>query len=156
MVIAGPDEEGLEPELTSLATAGGAGERVHFPGMLRGDAKWGAFYAAEAFALPSHQENFGVAVAEALACGTPVLISNKVNIWREIAADGVGLVEEDDLAGTARLLARWRALTVAERAEMGAKSRPVFQRRYNVREVPRILAELFNNTRQGQLIHSGS
>lgn len=156
LVIAGPDEEGLEPELTSLATAGGAGERVHFPGMLRGDAKWGAFYAAEAFALPSHQENFGVAVAEALACGTPVLISNKVNIWREIAADGVGLVEEDDLAGTARLLARWRALTVAERAEMGAKSRPVFQRRYNVREVPRILAELFNNTRQGQLIHSGS
>ena len=76
--------------------------------MLQGDAKWGAFYAAEVFALPSHQENFGVAVAEALACGTPVLISNKVNIWQEIAEDGVGLVEEDDLEGTTRLLERWR------------------------------------------------
>jgi glycosyltransferase involved in cell wall biosynthesis len=147
LVIAGPDEGGLTPELSSLATAGGVAERVHFPGMLRGDAKWGAFHAAEVFALPSHQENFGVAVAEALACGTPVLISNKVNIWREIASDGVGLVEEDDLAGTARLLARWRALSIAERTGMQEKSGPVFQQRYNVREVPRILVELLSKTR---------
>lgn len=53
--------------------------------------KWGAFGAADVFVLPSHQENFGIAVAEALACGTPVLISNKVNIWREIQAGGGGL-----------------------------------------------------------------
>ena len=104
--------------------------------MLQGDAKWGAFYAAEVFALPSHQENFGIAVAEALACGTPVLISNKVNIWREIAEDGVGLVEEDDLAGTTRLLERWRALSTEERMEMAAKGKPSFERRYNVRHVP--------------------
>ncbi len=152
LVIAGPDEEGLEPELASSAAAGGVRDRVHFPGMLRGDAKWGAFYAAEVFALPSHQENFGIAVAEALACGTPVLISNKVNIWREIAADGVGLVEEDDQAGTTQLLARWRALASPERTEMGQKSQPVFQRRYNVRKVPGILAELFRGTRQGDPI----
>jgi len=153
LVIAGPDEEGLKPELASLVAAGNVGDRVHFPGMLRGDAKWGAFYAAEVFALPSHQENFGVAVAEALACGTPVLISNKVNIWREIAADGVGLVEDDDLAGTARLLARWQALTPEERTAMREMSRPVFQRRYNVRKVPGILAELFRGTKQGAPIH---
>jgi glycosyltransferase involved in cell wall biosynthesis len=152
LVVAGPDEEGLRPELTSLAAARGVGDRVHFPGMLRGDAKWGAFHAAEVFALPSHQENFGVAVAEALACGTPVLISNKVNIWREIVADGVGLVEEDDLAGTTRLLARWRALAPEERTAMGQKSRPVFERRYNVRKVPGILAELFSGTRQADPI----
>ena len=52
-------------------------------GMLEGDLKWGAFAAAEVFALPSHQENFGIAVAEALACGTPVLISNKVNVAQD-------------------------------------------------------------------------
>ena len=50
--------------------------------MLSGDLKWGAFHATEAFLLPSHQENFGFVVAEALACEVPVLISNKVNIWQ--------------------------------------------------------------------------
>lgn len=148
LVIAGPDEEGLKSELLSLASEAGVSERVHFPGMLQGDAKWGAFYSAEVFALPSHQENFGVAVAEALACGTPVLISNKVNIWREIAEDSVGLVEEDNLEGAKRLLERWHGLSNAERMEMAARCKPSFQRRYNVRHVPKILAELFSNARQ--------
>lgn len=72
--------------------------------MISGDLKWGMLHLAEAFVLPSHQENFGIAVAEALACGTPVLISNKVNIWREIESDRAGLVDEDDAPGTLRLL----------------------------------------------------
>ena len=66
-------------------------DRVYWPGMLRGNLKWGSFYSCEAFILPSHQENFGIAVAEALACGKPVLLSNKVNIAAEIERDGVGL-----------------------------------------------------------------
>lgn len=142
LVIAGPDEQGSKPELISMAAAAGVADRVHFPGMLQGDAKWGAFYSAEAFVLPSHQENFGVAVAESLACGTPVLISNKVNIWREIAADGVGLVEEDDLEGTTRLLARWRSLTVVDRTEMAAKCQASFQSRYQINQAPRVIASL--------------
>jgi glycosyltransferase involved in cell wall biosynthesis len=77
--------------------------------MLEGDAKWGALHGCEAFVLPSHQENFGIAVVEALGCGRPVLISDKVNIWREISENGAGLVEEDSVEGTARLLARFAA-----------------------------------------------
>ncbi len=68
--------------------------------MLTGDLKWGAFRAAEAFVLPSHQENFGIAVVEALACGKPVLISDKVNIWREIVEDGAGLCRPRHPGGT--------------------------------------------------------
>ena len=74
-----------------LTTNSAANSRITFTGMLSGNLKWGAFAAAEAFILPSHQENFGIAVAEALACGTPVLISDQVNIWREIVQDGSGL-----------------------------------------------------------------
>ena len=69
--------------------------------MLKGDLKWGAFYAAEAFVLPSHQENFGVAVVEALACELPVLISDKVNIWPDIAHDEAGIVNADTAEGNA-------------------------------------------------------
>ena len=54
--------------------------------MIGGSLKWGAFRAAEIFVLPSHQENFGVVVAEALAVGLPALISNKVNIGVKLRA----------------------------------------------------------------------
>jgi hypothetical protein len=85
LVMAGPDEEGCGPNWRRRRSAWGSEARVHWTGMLEGDSKWGAFHAAEAFVLPSHQENFGVAVVEALACGLPVLISDKVNIWPDIA-----------------------------------------------------------------------
>jgi glycosyltransferase involved in cell wall biosynthesis len=80
---------------------------VIFPGMLTGDAKWGAFYLSEAFILPSHQENFGIAVVEALACSVPVLISNQVNIWREINEMGGCYVSTDTVEGTFKLLEFW-------------------------------------------------
>ena len=67
---------------------------VSFPGMISGDLKWGTLREAEVFVLPSHQENFGIAVVEALGCGTPVLISRPVNIWREIESSGAGLVRK--------------------------------------------------------------
>ena len=50
----------------------GVADRLHWFGMVSGDLKWGAFNAAALFCLPSHQENFGIAVAEALACGLPI------------------------------------------------------------------------------------
>ena len=81
--------------------------------MLRGDPKWGALYGAEAFILPSHQENFGIAVADALSCGAIPLISDKVNIASDVAADGAAIVEPDTLDGTHRLLERFLALSAA-------------------------------------------
>ena len=128
LVVAGP---GLDTPygrgVTALA-AGAPTGTVVFPGMLAGDGKWGAFYGAAAFVLPSHQENFGIAVVEALACGTPVLISNQINIWREIEAAGAGLVADDTPAGTRDLLARWAALSPAEQQAMGRRARTAFEK----------------------------
>ena len=75
--------------------------------MLEGDLKWGALRAADSLILPSHQENYGMVVAEACSVGTPVLISNKVNLYHEILAYDAGLVEEDTLAGVRRLMDYW-------------------------------------------------
>ncbi|MEO6569760.1 MAG: glycosyltransferase [Opitutaceae bacterium] len=135
LVIAGPcnDPEYLN-ELQARAARCPAGS-VFWPGMITGDVKWGALRAAEIFVLPSHQENFGIAVAEALSCGTPVLISNKVNIWREIEADGAGLIEPDDAAGTTRLLARWQALDQPTREKMSAAASESFDRRFAITSV---------------------
>ncbi len=121
LVLAGPDAGGMQAALSRRAAALGL-SAITWTGMLRGDAKWGAFRAAEAFVLPSHQENFGIAVTEALACGVPVLISKRVNIWREIEQDNAGLVDDDTAAGTQRLLRRWLALAPAERSAMATRA----------------------------------
>ncbi len=131
LVIAGPcaDENYLK-HLRGLARD----LPVLFTGMLSGNLKWGALRAADVFVLPSHQENFGIAITEALACGTPVLISDQVNIWREVVEDGGGYAERDDLAGTQRLLERWRQVSPNERATMSARARSSFARRFEINQ----------------------
>ncbi len=131
LAIVGPDAGGEREPLERRATELAPG-RVTWTGMLSGALKWGAFRSADAFVLPSHQENFGIAVAEALSCGVPVLISDKVNIWREIEASGAGLVAPDTAAGTRQLLARWLALGTQARATMRAQARPCFERHFQI------------------------
>lgn len=105
---------------------------VAFPGMLSGDAKWGAFYCADAFILPSHQENFGMALVEALASGKPALISNKVNIWREVIEMQGGLAENDTPAGTQSLLNRWMTLRSEQQQLMSVRARQCYERQFSV------------------------
>jgi glycosyltransferase involved in cell wall biosynthesis len=143
LVLAGPcADEAYLRHLKQLAAANDAS--ITFTGMLTGNRKWGAFSAAEAFILPSHQENFGIAVVEALACGTPVLISNQVNIWREIEADRAGYVENDDLAGTSTLLKRWLATPPGARAVMKENAKNSFARRFEIERATDSLLEILN------------
>lgn len=132
LVIAGPDRTGWRPELETRAAELGVAQRIHWPGMLTGDCKWGAYRACEAFVLPSHQENFGVVVAEAMAAGKPVLISDKVQIHHAISEGGGGLVASDTVEGARRLLSDFLALDPAERAAMGAAARATFLEKFEI------------------------
>jgi glycosyltransferase involved in cell wall biosynthesis len=134
LVFAGPDStlayrRSLERLISKTCPEGS----VTWTGLITGDLKWGAFRAADVFALTSHQENFGIAVAEALACGLPVLLSNQVNIWREIEEDRAGFVENDDDPGARALLQRWLTLDDASRDVMRANARRCFAARFDVR-----------------------
>ena len=111
-----------------------------------GDEKWGAFQASEAFILPSHQENFGISVAESLSASLPVLISNKVNIWREIEQDGAGLVENDDPQGTYSLLKRWLALDARERAEKREIARACFLEHFEISGAAQSLIQVYRDS----------
>ena len=107
-------------------------KNVFFPGMLEGSAKWGALYGCEAFVLPSHQENFGIAVVEALACSRPVLISNQVNIWMEILAGGAGIVANDSLEGTLKLLNTWQLLPKEKKQIMTTCALNTFVKKFSL------------------------
>jgi glycosyltransferase involved in cell wall biosynthesis len=142
LVVAGPDQVGWEKELRERAE--GLDRLVIFTGMLEGEIKHGAFGAADAFILPSHQENFGMSVAEALSVGLPVLISNKVNIWREIAAERAGYVENDDLTGTTRLIDRWLQTSEGERATMRENAKRCFESRFAIDRAAHSLLTILN------------
>lgn len=143
VVMAGPDPDGWGIDLRQRATKTTFADRIHWPEMLTGNAKWGAFAASEAFILPSHQENFGIAVVEALACGKPVLITHPVNISADLANDGCALVEDDTLQGTRQLLTRWLALSPEQRAKMGERARKSFTTRYDMRMNTRAILKCF-------------
>jgi len=141
LVMAGPDASEWGPALRALAQRLGIASQVTWTGMLSGAVKWGAFRTSEAFCLPSHQENFGIAVVEALACGCPVLVSDKVNIWREIKADGAGYVAADSVEGTVSLLERWLASPDAWDTMRAAALR-CFEQNFKMEHVAQTLAQV--------------
>jgi glycosyltransferase involved in cell wall biosynthesis len=145
LVMAGPDQVGWQPKLSLLAEQLELSDRITWTGMIGGEEKWGAFRAAEIFILPSHQENFGFVVAEALACGVPALISNKVNIWREVQGDGAGIVAEDDLEGTCRLLESWLNAGEQDKRRMRAQARKCFEQRFEIRRAADALCRVMGS-----------
>lgn len=145
LVVAGPDQVGWRAELQEIVKQAGLEARVHWPGMLSGDAKWGAFRGCEAFILPSHQENFGIVVAEAMAAGKPLLLTNKVNIWREVVECGGGIVAPDDQAGVTSLMSQFLALSEGERTLMANNSRNGFLQKFEIGKASYSLMTILEN-----------
>ena len=132
VVMAGPANSKYARHLVNIANKLGISDSIYWTGMITGNQKWGAFQAADAFILPSHQENFGISVAEALSCSLPVLISSKINIFNKIEKDRAGLVELDDLHGTANLIRRWLALDQNQKSVIKRAARDCFEKRFHI------------------------
>ena len=143
LVFAGPDSVGLKARLQQLARDLGIAEQVLWAGMLVGPAKWGAFRAAEALVLPSHKENFGIVVAEALSCGTPVLLSDQVNIAEDVQHCAAGFVAKDTVAGTEQLLMQWALLPQDQRQQMQRHALTCWRRCFDSRRTGSTIADLF-------------
>jgi glycosyltransferase involved in cell wall biosynthesis len=141
LAIVGPDDEGLTPQLQALAEREGVASRVVFTGMLRGEDKLAALTSADVWASPSHTENFGIVVAEALAAGLPVVISPAVNIAPDIARAGAGVVcdlKAESFAAAIAALLR----DDSRRAAIGARARE-FAGRWDWGTVGPQLAEMY-------------
>lgn len=134
LVIAGPDQGDYRAEVESMMRAHDLGDRVLFTGMLRGSSRVAALADADLFVLPSHQENFGIVVVESLASGTPVVISDQVNIHREITAAGAGGVVPLDAAALAAEMSRWLG-DEQRRADAAVRGAAFVRERYDWNQI---------------------
>jgi glycosyltransferase involved in cell wall biosynthesis len=104
--------------------------RSTITGFVQGELKLGLLQDADLFVLPSYYENFGIAVAEAMAVGTPVVISDRVHIWQEIAAASAGWITSCEVATlTAAILEALQSSGI--RKQRGENARRLVQEKYS-------------------------
>jgi glycosyltransferase involved in cell wall biosynthesis len=153
LVIAGDGPAGLVGHLKSLAAQGPARDRITFSGWVSGTQKVDLFRRASLFALPSHQENFGISAAEAMASAVPVLVTPGVNLARDVDHAGAGWVVGEPAASVAAgLVTAMR--DAAERECRGRQARSIAER-FRWKNVGRSLAELYGRV-GGELHKTGT
>jgi glycosyltransferase involved in cell wall biosynthesis len=106
LIIAGDGDEDYVSKLKQAAESGEGRSRIVFEGWVAGDARMSLLRHATLFAMPSAQENFGIAVVEALACGVPVIVSPAVNLASDIEKHQAGWIVPRDRAALAEALGR--------------------------------------------------
>lgn len=140
LIVAGPDG-GAEDDFRTLVRRFGLEKRVVMVGPLYGETKLQALVAAACFCLPSRQEGFSIAITEALACGTPVVITRACH-FPEVAAAGAGAVvtlEPADIAGG--MIEILRNLSMAE--TMGRNGRQLIFENYTWPRIARLTTRLY-------------
>ena len=130
LVIVGPDSEDFRNKVEADIAERGLRDRILFTGMLRGPDRIAALRDADLFALPSFHENFGLVVVEALACGVPAIVSDEVNVCREIAEARVGAVVPTKVEPLAAELSRWLS-DASLRRDAAARARQFVWERYD-------------------------
>ena len=133
LFIAGPGNAEFVASLQQRAKTLGIYDKITWTGMISGNLKWGSFRCAELFCLPSHQENFGIAVAESLSCSTPVLISHPVNISPIIDDNSAGFVDYDTIDGAINLLSTWIKYDDHLKMQMRQAARQCFESNFEIR-----------------------
>jgi glycosyltransferase involved in cell wall biosynthesis len=106
LIIAGSGEAEYETELKNLAASLGITQQISFAGFVIGEDKDLLLQGSDMFVLPSFSENFGIAVAEAMAAGLPVIITPGIQIAPEVAAAEAGLVVEGEVEPLAQAIAQ--------------------------------------------------
>ena len=117
LVFVGPAENQARQKLEAEVRRRNLGKTVQFTGPLYGDAKWSALVDADIFVLPSQNENFGNAAAEAVACGTPVIVTDRCGI-APLIEGRAGLVIRHESEALCRALHQMSDAALRERMKV--------------------------------------
>ncbi|HTK50969.1 MAG TPA: glycosyltransferase [Gemmatimonadaceae bacterium] len=152
LTVAGDGEPGYREQLDELANQLGLREVVSFAGHVDGRAKARAFAEADCFVLPSSHENFGLAVAEAMAAGLPAIVTPDVALARDVHAVGAGVVTEPTENALASALV-WASEHRATLLEMGDRAWQHASRELSWETTCMRLAALYEELAAGHRCH---
>lgn len=141
-IIAGEGDERYIKELRDLAVRLDVSHIIDFIGGVYGERKWVLFRQADLFVLPTHSENFGIVVAEALASGTPV-ITTKGTPWQELERYGCGWWTEIGADATAKALKKFLQCSESQLEEMGRNGRRLVEEKYSSVTVAKSMVGLY-------------
>jgi glycosyltransferase involved in cell wall biosynthesis len=142
LIFAGSGEAEYLSYLIGLVSSLGLASRVSFAGFVTGKDKALLLQGSDIFVLPSFAENFGVAVAEAMAAGLPVIVTPDVQISPEVMTHQAGLVVEGNVDAVSAALARLIA-SPEERRQLGANGQRLVRRCYSWNVIAQNLAEVY-------------
>ncbi len=145
LLLLGDGDANYVGSLRDQARSLGVHDRVQFAGWVSGDQKWGGLAAADALIINSKHENFGYAIVEALSVGTPIVMTRKLSMSKEIEAARAGVVCDENAAGLADGITA--LLADPTRAEIGRRGRRWVIETYSHQAVARKLADLFEEIR---------
>jgi len=142
VVIAGPDEDGHLDEIRAQIDTLGLGSDFEFTGLVTGDRKEALFAEADVFVLPTYSENFGIAVAEALARGVPVITTTGAP-WEDIETWRCGWWVQPGVDGVARALVAAMNTPQEELREMGQRGVQLVKEKYSWDQIGRDALEAY-------------
>jgi glycosyltransferase involved in cell wall biosynthesis len=148
LLIAGSGPKVYEKTLRGLVDARGLQSAVEFVGLLQGCDKEAALASANAFVLSSYHENFGLAVAEALQAGLPVLVSDRVGLSSLVHQSGSGLVTEcsaDQIASGLLRMAEDESLC----RKMGENGRQVAKQQFDWNTIVKQIIAVYDEITRG-------
>jgi glycosyltransferase involved in cell wall biosynthesis len=144
LAIVGPDLDGLKPQVETWCAESGLNEGVIFRDFICPEETKQAYVDADVFALTSYSENFGMTVVEALACRCPVVISDEVNIWRDVKHAGAGIVVPTQVRPISEALKDLLLTSPTARARMGDAGRGLVERDFNWTSLVRRLDQVYS------------
>lgn len=144
--VAGDGDAAYLERLRQLAVRRGVGGLFRFPGGVYGDKKWRLLRESDVFVLPTYSENFGIVVAEALACGTPV-VTTQGTPWHELETQGCGWWTEPCAEAIAQALDSFLRLSPAEIETMGRNGRRLVEVEYSATKMAASMLVLYERMR---------
>lgn len=141
LIIAGPDEVGHEAEMRALETRLAA-PRIRWIGAVDGPTKTALYRSADLFVLPTHTENFGLVIAEALAAGVPAIVT-KGAPWAGLKAERCGWFINHGVEPLRSTLLEATALPPEERREMGQRGRAWMERDFGWEGIGERMIDLY-------------
>ena len=143
LVMAGHDKNEYAIELKKLASNLKL-KNIIWTGFINDIQKWSLLKYSDVSCFPSNSENFGITIVESLSCGTPVIISNKINIYENIYKYKAGFVGNNNVKDTTRNLKKWYRLSTNKKKILKQNAIKCFERNFNVNIIGKTFRKKFD------------